>query len=322
MPGDLSSLWKPPPCKPLAQRPRIWQTSYLNARDPQDSNGGYLPGKTDFPGNTGASNDNVVTVAKGRINVPATGDYTFWAQGDDGFLLRVKGVNGAPNPKWTRATQGGSDGAGRFEMSNPNELFFENGTGNSDTRGIINLTAGEYDLEYVQWEGGGGFWYELTATQGAWPHGTTPPNGWQAVGYDFTSSPNVVIPGIAAPGWTVESATPNRPEFVFSITGAEAAIDATLADLDAPAAKTSVWDSINFTDPQSGGDGSFTPNVAWPLDTNADDGNYAIRATATLNITTSRVLLQHSTADQRLGQRPDTNQGTAPHIPAPGRAGD
>jgi hypothetical protein len=97
----------------------------------------------------------VVTVAKGRINIPTTGTYTFWAQGDDGFLLRIKGVNGAPNPKWSRATQGGNDGAGRFEMSNPNELFFENGTGNSDTRGIITLNAGEYDLEYLHWEGGG-----------------------------------------------------------------------------------------------------------------------------------------------------------------------
>lgn len=259
---------------------------YLNARDPQDGQGGVLIGNDPpYPGDQPGAQDNVVTVAKGRITVPAASYYTFWGQGDDGFLLRIKGVNGAPNPKFSRSTQGGNDRAGRFEMSNPSELFFENGTGNSDTRGIILLAAGEYDLEYLQWDGGGGFWYELTAAQGEWPHGTTPPNGWQAVGYDVPGNGTVLIPGMLNPGWTVQSSTPGRPEFHFNIADAEAAIDATLADPTAPAAKTSTWDSLNFIDPQDGNDGSFTPNNPWPLNTPNGDDNYAMRATGTLHIT-------------------------------------
>jgi len=258
---------------------------YLNFGDPGNGNGGVLPSDEPFPGDQPGGQDNVVTVAKGRINIPTTGTYTFWAQGDDGFLLRIKGVNGAPNPKWSRATQGGNEGAGRFEMSNPNELFYENGTGNTNTRGIITLDAGEYDLEYLQWEGGGGYWYELAAAPGSWPDNTTPLNGWQAVGYDFTGSGLITNPGMAAPGWTVESSTPGRPEFSFNIAGGEAAIDATLADDTAPAAKTSTWDFIDFNDPQSGNDGSYTPNNVWPLNTSGDDNNYAMRATGTLNIT-------------------------------------
>lgn len=257
----------------------------LNANDPGNGGGGVIGNDTPFPGDTGGGQDNVVTVARGRIMVPATSTYTFWGQGDDGFLLRIKGVNGAANPKFIRATQGGNEGAGRFEMSNPNELFYENGTGNSDTRGIIELPAGQYDLEYIHWEGGGGFWYELSAAVGSWPHGSNPPTGWQAVGYDTPVTGPVTIPGIAEPGWTVESATPNRPEFAFSIAGAEAAIDATLADVGAPAAKISTWDSLNFNDPEDGNNGSFTPNNNWPLNTPAGDNNYAMRATGTMNIT-------------------------------------
>lgn len=229
-------------------------------------------------------NNRAVTTAKGRISVPADSHYTFWARGDDGFLLRIKAASGA-NPGFKRATNAEENQAnGRFEMSNPNELFFDAGTGDSNTRGIIFLTAGEYDLEYIHWEGEGGFWYELTAAAGEYPHGTEPPEGWRVVGYD-TPSTSILVPGIASPGWTVESSTPGRPEFAFSIAGAEAAIDATLADGTAPAAKTSTWPIINFADPQNGSNGYLTPNNPWPLNTTADDDNYAMRATGTLDIT-------------------------------------
>jgi Concanavalin A-like lectin/glucanases superfamily len=271
--------------------------SSLNARDNGSTNAaqGVIPGDDLINGIPGApqvttppgdqGNNRVVTVAKGRVTVPTSNFYTFWARGDDGFLLRIKAASG-PNPAFKRASTGDpNQGAGRFEMSNLSELFFQDGTGDSDTRGIIFLAAGQYDLEYIQWEGTGGFWYELSAAEGEYPHGTEPSQGWKLVGYDGPAA--VSVPGLAAPGWTVESSTPGRPEFVFTIAGAEAAIDATLADVTAPAAKTSIWPIINFDDPQSGGGGNLNPNNAWPLNTSADDNNYAMRATATLNITSA-----------------------------------
>lgn len=258
---------------------------FINFRDPQDGNGGILGHKEPFVGNTPSAEDNVVTVARARITIPTTSDYTFWGQGDDGFMLRLKGINGAPNPRFKRATQGGNEGAGRFEMSNPNELFYENGTGNSNTRGIVELAAGEYDVEYIHWEGGGGYWFELIAAQGSWPHGAEPPGGWQAVGYNSPATGPVPVPGLAEPGWTVESSTPGRPEFTFSIAGAEAAIDATLADAGAPAAKNSVYDDLNFIDPEDGNVGGFGNSRPWPLNTGGGDDNFGVRATGTLNIT-------------------------------------
>ncbi len=261
----------------------------LNANDPQDGGGGgAVTPDEPFPGNTGGADDNVITVAKGRIVIPVTRTYTFWVQSDDGFMLRIKGADGTPNPVFQRVTQGSNANPGTFQMSNPHEMFFDAGTGNADTRGIIELQAGSYDIDFLHWEGGAGFYYELTSAEGAWPHGSgTPPDGWLLVGY---ASPvdQLEFPGIAEPGWTVESSLPNRPEDAalgFSIAGAEARINATLALDPRPAGAVTTWDRLDFFDPQNGSQGSFPNSIPWPLDTDADDHNYAMRATGALVIT-------------------------------------
>jgi|GEM_PF-2819213 len=230
--------------------------------------------------------DRVVTVAKGRLNITTASDYTFWARGDDGFLLRLKGVNGVPNPSFKQASNGDpAQDQGRFEASNPNELFFEGGTGDSNTRAVVALGVGQYDVEYIHWEGTGGFWYELAAAQGAFLHGVEPPNGWRLVGYNAPLA-TLAVPGLSGQ-WAVESSSTGRAEFVFDdLDAANAAIDATLVDETVPAAKSSLWDSINFTDPESGGGSSYTPDNPWPLDTvGIDDNNYAMRAAGSLVIT-------------------------------------
>ena len=256
--------------------------SSLNARDPGSTGNaqGVIGGDdliNDDPLAPGGDNNNVATSAKGRINVPTAATYTFWAQGDDGFLLRLKAVTG-PNPSFKRATNGNANEPnGRFEMSNPNELFFTAGTGNSNTRGIITLAAGLYDIEYLMWEGGGGFWYEIAAAIGEVPHGTEPPQGWKAVGYQSPAT-TIVVPGIAAPGWSVETSLPDTAGGnLGTIAAAEALLDA--------GKTTTLWPQLNFTDPEAGNNGSFTPNNPFPRNTAADDNNYAMRATGSLIIT-------------------------------------
>ena len=256
--------------------------SSLNARDPGSTNAsqGVVGGDDIIPDDPNApqgDNNNVVTVAKGRITVPTASAYTFWAQGDDGFLLRIKAVTG-PNPSFKRVSQAEpNNDNGRFEMSNPNEMFFENGTGNSNTRGVISLAAGQYDIEYLQWEGGGGFWYELTAAAGEFPHGTEPPQGWKLVGYKSPST-TILVPGIANPGWSVET---SLPDTAGGNLGTIAAAEALLATDKT----TTVWPKLDFTDPQAGNNGSFTPSNPFPRDTAVDDNNYAMRASGSLVIT-------------------------------------
>lgn len=262
------------------------QTPVLNHRDPQaPDSGGLVAGDSDFPGNTGVDDNNVVTVAKGRIQIPTAGPYTFRVQADDGFMLRVKPTNGNPEPKFKRVSQPNGNQNGRFQMSNPNEMYYIEA--NSETRGTIDLLAGTYDLEFFQIENGGGFYYELCSAAGEWPIGTNPPTGFPLVGYVATVT-EALFPGIASPGWTVQSSLPNRPEdaaFGFSIPGAEARINATLALPTPPANATSIWDRLDFRDPQDGPEGSFTPTNPWPLDTATADDNYAMRATGNLVIT-------------------------------------
>jgi hypothetical protein len=255
---------------------------YLSASDPQATGG---RGEFPVPGNSPADDDHVASVVKGTIAIQTAGYYTFWCESDDGFLLRIKGTNGNPNPSFKRVTQGAGDGNGRFEMSNPNEMFFDAPTGNADTRGIIYLAAGHYDIEFIHHEIGSGFNYVLRSAAGEWPHGTDPANGFQPVGFTPLTE-NVLVPYMKD-DWKVESSTPNRPEHTSSIGGSRAAINATLADPSAPEAKTSFWPSINFVDPETNATaGHHEPSNPWPLNTPADDDNYAMRADGVLVITT------------------------------------
>jgi len=253
------------------------QIAYLSVSDPQGSGGrGAIP----FPGNTPADDNDVVSVVKGRISIPTTGYHTFFMEADDGGMLRIKGTDGNPNPSFKRVT-----GAGWRTMSNPNEMYFDNPTGNTDTRGIIFLQAGYYDIEFIHQELGGGFNYVVTSAAGEWPHGTTPPTGFQPVGFT-PKSENIIVPHMKD-DWRVESSTPNRPEFTFSIGGARAAINATLAVYPPIENAISFWPSINFTDPETNATaGHHNPSIPWPLNTPNDDNDYAMRADGVLVITT------------------------------------
>jgi hypothetical protein len=197
-------------------------------------------------------------------------------------MLRFKKVGGGAPPIWRRATNPENGGDGKFEASNPDELFFNGGTGNSNTRGIIDLAVGEYDIEYIHVEGGGGFWNELTGAAGEWPHGLNPPGGFQLVGFVPPAS-TVVLPNIADPGWTVESSEVKIVE--NNIAGAEARLEETLANPNAPANKISTWDKLDFYDPQDGNQGTFPGTNAWPLNGDQAENDFTIRAKGVVNIT-------------------------------------
>jgi hypothetical protein len=80
---------------------------------------------------------------------------------DDGFALRI--VGGA------FSSINGGDIARGIDPHDPSTMFFYGGTGDSSARGVIDLAAGVYDVEFVHWEGGGGAYYEVTTGTGASP---------------------------------------------------------------------------------------------------------------------------------------------------------
>ena len=148
------------------------QLPILDVTDPDtNANGGPVLGGTptpylnDAPGDT----NDMKTIATGKLNVQQTGHYTFNFHGDDGFAARVVGV------PW-----GFVGGAGQIDIADPTTVYFFGGTGDHNTQAEIYLEAGIYDFEYVNWEGGGGAYYEVSTHSGRLGNGE--PGNWLPLG--------------------------------------------------------------------------------------------------------------------------------------------
>ena len=136
------------------------QVDYLDFTDP-DTNapgGPIITATPPFPylaDQVGVDDNNILVMAATRISIPAAGPYTFQVRGDDGFALRIRGS------AWSQV-----NGDGYIDPLDPQTLVFERGTGDANTRGVIELPAGQHDVEFVTWEGGGGAYFEVTSATG------------------------------------------------------------------------------------------------------------------------------------------------------------
>jgi hypothetical protein len=83
--------------------------------------------------------DDIAFLARGRVNIPTTGDWSFYIRSDDGELLSVD--NGA--------------------LVIGTEAWYDNNFG------TVNLTAGEHDIQVIHREDGGGANVEVAAAKGA-----------------------------------------------------------------------------------------------------------------------------------------------------------
>lgn len=125
--------------------------------DEGPGNLGYFDNEGDFATNTPAADDNVLLFARCSIKIPTAGNYTFGFRGDDGSRLRVVGQ------RFTSSTGGGNANPGNIS----DMILYPNTTGDSFTLGVVNLAAGEYDLEFTYWEGGSGSSVEVFAAPGS-----------------------------------------------------------------------------------------------------------------------------------------------------------
>lgn len=139
------------------------QTPYIDFTDPNTNpNGGPIlqdppnpfPADIDTGENVNGDN-NILMVAKTRLIIPASGQYTFQVRSDDGFALRIK------NQAWTVV-----DGAGYIDPLDASTVIYETGTGDANTRAMLTLAAGQYDVDFIYWEGGGGAYCEITSATG------------------------------------------------------------------------------------------------------------------------------------------------------------
>ncbi len=249
------------------------QEQVINFTDPEAPGpAGVVGGAKAFPGNTGADDEHFIIVAHSLIQITEESDYTFNNHSDDGFLLRVLAING-PDPVFSSVSGNGS--------MNGNSIQFDAGTSDADTRGVIHLKAGIYRLEYVMWEGGGGFACQLTAAKGAFPNNADTAT-WRAVGYVPPQPAPVAQPAVTSP-WTVQTSAPGSLKS-NNLAGVDAAVNAALAA--DPVAATSTAASINFADPDtSGATGRVPGEIPFPRNNaGVDDDYFGLRASTTLHI--------------------------------------
>jgi hypothetical protein len=109
-----------------------------------------------FPSNGPGDDDYIISIAKGTVQVPETGTYTIQVRSDDGFAFRMVGS------EFTSAT-----GAGRIDTRDRSIIYMATPTGDSNTRGVANLTAGPHDFEFLMYEQLSGAYWEITSAQGA-----------------------------------------------------------------------------------------------------------------------------------------------------------
>ncbi|MDB4538065.1 hypothetical protein N9230_05585, partial [Akkermansiaceae bacterium] len=108
----------------------------------------------------GVDTDNIAMIARAFVTAPVAGDYTIQVRSDDGFLLRFA------NPENVFSNL---DGAGSLRGTALNEVFFQDGTGDSNTRATVNLAEGVHELIYIWWEGAGGSHFEISSAPGIEP---------------------------------------------------------------------------------------------------------------------------------------------------------
>lgn len=219
----------------------------------------------------GVDENDIAFIYKSKITVPNGGQYTFNVHSDDGFALKVG-----------NQVISAVSGAGTVDFDDNTTVMFVGGTGDSNTRAVINLPAGVHDVEFITFEGGGGSGHELTYAPGS-NLNTGDTTNWRLLG-DTDSVKN--IPSVSAAGWTVTTSAAGGTAIANLNDG--------LADLAATGTTQTGVASINYSDPagsptqtnagQVPGDIAFANDV--PL---ADEDNFAVSATATLKIDSTDV---------------------------------
>ncbi len=150
---------------------------YMNFFDPNTNGGGGGLFRFDrnFLTNTDADDNDIIQGANVLVNItgttPAELQRSFWVQSDDGFALRIKGAQFI-----------NKSGGGLIDPADSRTLVFPGGTGNSNTRGLAQFpAAGQYVVEFLYFEGGGGAYNEVAWATGDFINNT---NGtaWTLVG--------------------------------------------------------------------------------------------------------------------------------------------
>lgn len=142
------------------------------AKTANPGTGGLIPDDQPLPAEAvGLTDDDFVLVARAKVAIPRTGDWTIGVHSDEGFALRFVG-----------ARFDTVSGAGSRDDAFPEFIFAPNNTTDSSTRGVLrNIPAGTYEIEFISWERVGAAFYEIYAAEGAFADDSET-DQWQLIG--------------------------------------------------------------------------------------------------------------------------------------------
>ncbi|PYI85609.1 MAG: hypothetical protein DME26_10670 [Verrucomicrobia bacterium] len=134
--------------------------------------GGLIPNDQPLPAEPqGLTTNDFVLVARARVKIPRSGDWTIGVHSDEGFGLRFIG-----------APFDSVNGAGQRDDNFPEFMVEQNNSADSNSRGILkNIAAGTYEIEFISWERVGAAYYEVYAAEGAFMNDADT-DQWQLIG--------------------------------------------------------------------------------------------------------------------------------------------
>ena len=242
--------------------------SEINFVDPEGPSAGVFPPDQPYLGNTTNLDAQLVHRYRGRIVIPTNGVYTFGLNTDDASALRIRGQ------AWASVS-----GSGMLDTFSPDTIIMERGLNSS--LGVIDLNAGEYELDLVVYQDSGISGHELFSAMGAFSDvlGT---HTWRLIGHQPALTP-LPIPTIdPVDQWVVATSAPGSNAVINTLNSLA---DIAIEFANDPSIVTSNWARIDFVDPQGTGGGDHFPNNH-PFDngTGGPDDDFAVRATGLLNI--------------------------------------
>ena len=282
-----------------AARPVLNQTDNAVSGTAGRSTAGLFWPKLDLVGDVANTDDNNYTVlAKTKMQLDTTGPYTLNVHSDDGFICRISGTL----PNTVNITQ--VSGLGMKDPSD-SAFYFPFGTGDSNTRAVFSVsTPGQYDVEFLSWDGTGGSVQEVSWCVGAAPNDWD--GDWRLLGGTMGGVP------LLAPAASFNAPTPVDNNWAIRylpaaggtaniFTTAYLASDALQAGAGSADMTSPV---INFADPNNGGNrGLFTGDLPHPGDTGVDDNNFVYGARTLLAITQPGIYTIAAHADDNIAIR-------------------
>lgn len=245
--------------------PTDYIAPYFNMSDDVDYGGrGFFKRDRAYATGVAGNDENMVGLGRTKISITEAGDYTFRVHSDDGFALRINGGS------FSKVA-----GLGIIDGSDPSTIAFLNGTGDSNTRGTVNLPVGEYDIDFLWFEGTGGSYAEVSWAKG--DHADDPATGkWALVGGEgdspyFPATP-LNLPAPTGGNWSVRNYHAGNP--VPDLRSAFTVI----ADPGTALVTNATPSVVNFRDPNNAGaDGIFRNNIPFPMETDVpgvDDNQF------------------------------------------------